>query len=41
MLENGIYLAPSQFETGFICSKMDDKIIDTTLEAARESFKRI
>ncbi len=41
MLENGIYLAPSQFETGFICSKMDDKIIDTTLEAVRESFKRI
>ncbi|EAI8919494.1 aminotransferase class III-fold pyridoxal phosphate-dependent enzyme, partial [Campylobacter jejuni] len=41
MLENGIYLAPSQFETGFICSKMDDKIIDTTLEAVKESFKRI
>ncbi len=41
MLENGIYLAPSQFETGFICSKMDDKVIDITLEAVRESFKRI
>ncbi len=41
MLENGIYLAPSQFETGFICSKMDDKIIDITLEAVKESFKRI
>lgn len=41
MLENGIYLAPSQFETGFICSKMNDKIIDTTLEVVWESFKRI
>ncbi|MBM0637042.1 glutamate-1-semialdehyde 2,1-aminomutase [Campylobacter sp. VicNov18] len=41
MLENGIYLAPSQFETGFICSKMDKKIIDTTLQAVQESFKKI
>ncbi|MBZ7930722.1 glutamate-1-semialdehyde 2,1-aminomutase [Campylobacter sp. LH-2024] len=41
MLKNGIYLAPSQFETGFICSKMNNKIIDTTLEAIKESFKQL
>lgn len=41
MLNKGIYLAPSQFETGFICAKMNNKIIDTTLEAVRESFKKI
>ncbi|MGH2327898.1 glutamate-1-semialdehyde 2,1-aminomutase [Campylobacter taeniopygiae] len=41
MLKNGIYLAPSQFETGFICSKMNNKMIDTTLEAVKESFKHL
>ncbi|TKX32501.1 glutamate-1-semialdehyde 2,1-aminomutase [Campylobacter aviculae] len=41
MLKNGIYLAPSQFETGFICSKMDNKIIDISLEAIKESFKHL
>lgn len=41
MLKNGVYLAPSQFETAFICSKMNDKIIDTSLEAVRESFKQL
>ena len=41
MLQQGIYIAPSQFETGFICSKMNNKIINLTLEAIRESFKQI
>lgn len=41
MLKNGIYLAPSQFETGFICEKMNDKIINKTLEAAKKSFKAL
>ncbi|MBZ7939355.1 glutamate-1-semialdehyde 2,1-aminomutase [Campylobacter sp. W0014] len=41
MLKNGIYLAPSQFETGFICSKMNNKMIDITLEAVKESFKHL
>ncbi|MBZ7935945.1 glutamate-1-semialdehyde 2,1-aminomutase [Campylobacter sp. B0100352/1] len=41
MLKNGIYLAPSQFETGFICSKMNNKMIDSTLEAVKESFKHL
>ncbi|AXP08604.1 glutamate-1-semialdehyde 2,1-aminomutase [Campylobacter hepaticus] len=41
MLENKIYLAPSQFETGFICSKITHKMIDTTLQAIQESFRKI
>lgn len=41
MLKNGVYLAPSQFETGFICDKMNDKIIDKALEAAKKSFKAL
>ncbi|MCH5336488.1 MAG: glutamate-1-semialdehyde 2,1-aminomutase [Campylobacter sp.] len=41
MLENGIYLAPSQFETSFICAKMDEKIIASTLEAVYKSFKNL
>ncbi|MCX2682746.1 glutamate-1-semialdehyde 2,1-aminomutase [Campylobacter sp. MIT 21-1685] len=41
MLQNGIYLAPSQFETGFICATMNEKIIDKTLQAAYESFKQL
>lgn len=41
MLSKGIYLAPSQFETGFICECMDKKIIDKTIQAAHESFKAL
>lgn len=41
MLNRGIYLAPSQFETGFICECMDKKIIDKTIQAAHESFKAL
>jgi glutamate-1-semialdehyde 2,1-aminomutase len=35
MLEAGVYLAPSQFEAGFLSIRHDDAIIDRTLEAAR------
>jgi len=38
MLERGIYLAPSQFEAGFISLAHSDALIDQTLEAAREVF---
>ena len=38
MLEQGIYLAPSQFEAGFISTAHGDKQIDDTLEAARRVF---
>jgi glutamate-1-semialdehyde 2,1-aminomutase len=39
MLENGVYLAPSQFEAGFLSILHDESIIDTTLEAATRAFR--
>ena len=39
MLENGVYLAPSQFEAGFISIMHTDTIIDKTLEAVMETFR--
>lgn len=38
MLERGIYLAPSQFEAGFLSTLHDDAIIEQTLQAAQESM---
>lgn len=38
MLSRGVYLAPSQFEAGFICAVMDDATVEFTLEAAKASF---
>jgi len=38
MLENGVYLAPSQFEAGFLSVLHDDGIIDATIEAATDAF---
>lgn len=38
MLEQGIYLAPSAFEAGFIGSAHGDEEIDKTLQAARNVF---
>ncbi|HET7142483.1 MAG TPA: glutamate-1-semialdehyde 2,1-aminomutase [Anaerolineales bacterium] len=39
MLANGVYLAPSQFEAGFISTPHTDEIIDRTIEAVMESFR--
>lgn len=39
MLENGVYLAPSQFEAGFISIMHTDEIIDKTIEAVMETFR--
>lgn len=39
MLRRGIYLAPSQFETGFISYAHTEAEIDTTLTAAREALR--
>jgi glutamate-1-semialdehyde 2,1-aminomutase len=39
MLENGVYLAPSQFEAGFISIMHSDTIIDKTIEAVMEAFR--
>jgi glutamate-1-semialdehyde 2,1-aminomutase len=39
MLENGVYLAPSQFEAGFISIVHDEGVIDTTIAAAELAFR--
>jgi glutamate-1-semialdehyde 2,1-aminomutase len=39
MLNEGIYLAPSQFEAGFISIAHTDELLDKTIEAARRAFK--
>jgi glutamate-1-semialdehyde 2,1-aminomutase len=41
MLNHGIYLAPSQFEAGFISTMHDEIVLDTTLEAAMAVFKTL
>ncbi len=38
MLENGVYLAPSQFEAGFISTMHTDEVIASTLTAAEKAF---
>jgi glutamate-1-semialdehyde 2,1-aminomutase len=38
MLERGVYLAPSQFEAGFVSTVHGDAEIDGTLEAAAEAL---
>jgi glutamate-1-semialdehyde 2,1-aminomutase len=41
MLDNGVYLAPSAFEAGFVSAAHDDAILDATLDAAEASFAAI
>ncbi len=38
MLTRGVYLAPSQFEAGFISTAHDEAVIEATLEAGRQAF---
>lgn len=38
MLENGVYIAPSQFEAGFISTAHDEEAIAATLRAAEIAF---
>ncbi len=38
MLDRGIYLAPSQFETGFVSAAHREADVDATLSAAREAL---
>lgn len=40
MLSRGVYLAPSQYEAGFISAAHADEDLDKTFEAAREWFAR-
>ncbi|MCI6159263.1 MAG: glutamate-1-semialdehyde 2,1-aminomutase [Selenomonadaceae bacterium] len=41
MLEQGIYLAPSQFETLFMSGAHSDEDIDRTIEAAGKAFQAV
>lgn len=41
MLENGVYLAPSQFEAGFLSIKHDAQVIAQTVQAAENSFSSL
>ncbi|MCG5262890.1 glutamate-1-semialdehyde-2,1-aminomutase [Cupriavidus gilardii] len=38
MLDNGVYLAPSAFEAGFVGAQHDDAILEATFDAARRAF---
>jgi glutamate-1-semialdehyde 2,1-aminomutase len=40
-LESGIYLAPSQFEAGFMSAAHTSKKIDKTIEATYEALKAL
>ncbi len=41
MLKEGIYLAPSQFEAGFISTAHSDRDIDATVRAASKIFRQL
>jgi glutamate-1-semialdehyde 2,1-aminomutase len=41
MLQEGVYLAPSQFEAAFVSLAHTDDIIDQTISAARNAFGKI
>jgi glutamate-1-semialdehyde 2,1-aminomutase len=41
MLENGVYLPPSQFEAWFISTTHTEEVLDQTLEAADKAFASI
>ena len=41
MLDDGVYLAPSAFEAGFVSAAHDDAAIEATLSAARSAFGKV
>jgi glutamate-1-semialdehyde 2,1-aminomutase len=41
MLNQGVYLAPSSFEAGFVSARHDDAVIDATIGAARKAFAEL
>jgi glutamate-1-semialdehyde 2,1-aminomutase len=41
MLDRGVYLAPSQYEAGFLSTAHDDEAVDATIEAARSAFEAV
>ncbi|PAJ73171.1 glutamate-1-semialdehyde-2,1-aminomutase [Pseudoalteromonas sp. NBT06-2] len=41
MLEEGVYLAPSAYETGFVSTEHGDEEIKLTIEAAKRAFAKL
>jgi glutamate-1-semialdehyde 2,1-aminomutase len=41
MLQHGVYLAPSQFEAGFVSALHDEVVLEDTLDAASITFKNL
>ena len=41
MLEHGVFLAPSPFETAFVSTTHDDQAIDATIDAAKIAFQKV
>lgn len=41
MLDNGVYVAPSQFESGFISTAHSGEVIEATVEAAGRAFRSL
>ena len=41
MLDQGVYLAPSAFEAGFVSAAHDDAAIDATIAAAKSAFGKV
>lgn len=41
MLEQGVYLAPSQFEAGFAGTVHTAEVVEATIEAARKAFRAV
>jgi glutamate-1-semialdehyde 2,1-aminomutase len=41
MLENGVYLVPSQFEAGFLSLAHSEQDVERTIEAAQVAFSRL
>ncbi len=41
LLENGVYIAPSQFEAGFVSTEHTQDVIEKTIEAVRMSFQKL
>ncbi|MFV2089256.1 MAG: aminotransferase class III-fold pyridoxal phosphate-dependent enzyme, partial [Pseudomonadales bacterium] len=41
MLDQGVYLAPSAFEAGFLSAAHDDDVLSTTLNAAEAAFAKL
>jgi glutamate-1-semialdehyde 2,1-aminomutase len=41
MLSEGVYIAPSQFEAAFVSLAHTDEIVQQTLAAARQAFKKL